>query len=57
MTPPMNAATITVSGIESTPIVCIWRIVSGTNVAGSPKRAADVAQEVAARADLRERSR
>jgi hypothetical protein len=36
MTPPMNAATMTVSGIESTPIRRICRIVSGTKVAGSP---------------------
>ena len=54
MTPPMNAATITVSGTESTPMFFIWRIVSGTYVAGSPNAAGDVAQEIRARADVAE---
>ena len=52
MTPPMNAATITVSGTESTPMFFICRIVSGTYVAGSPNAARDVAQEVRAQPDV-----
>ena len=36
MTPPMNAATMTVSGIDSTPMRRICLTVSGPDVVGSP---------------------